>query len=116
MNRKIFGTIAAFAIGGSAALGVDCGEAPHAKLAIPNGDSAEAENIRVARVAVVAYSNEVDKYLTCMDGRASRILPYLTKEQKIRWDEDLAALHEKRREIQTEMNLAIREFRKANRQ
>jgi len=112
MKTKLLGLSLALAFTSSAAFSADCGEAPYEQPPIPNGETADAEDIRKARVAVVTYSNKVDEYLTCMDQRAPRILPYLSKEQKVRWDEDLAEVHERRRELQTQMNQAIRAFRK----
>lgn len=94
----------------------DCGEPPVDKPAVPDGASATQATIREARDAVIAYSGKVDKYLQCMDTRAASVIPYLTKEQKVRWDEDLASLHEQRRDLQTKMNEAIRAYRNAIRQ
>ena len=93
---------------------VDCGEAPMDMPSVPDGAKATADDIRNARSSVLAYSAKVDEYLACMDNRATQILPYLTKEQQVRWDEDLASLHDKRRELQTQMNAAIRAFRRAS--
>ena len=114
MRIALVGMFLALTFGNSVAFAADCGEVPHQPPFIPNGETAGEEGIRVARNAVVKYSAEVDNYLTCMDGRATNILPYLTKEQKARWEEDLADLHDKRRDIQNEMNLAIRSYRNAN--
>lgn len=115
MKNKLLGISLALAFSSSAAFAADCGEAPIEAPSVPAGETAAADDIRAARLAVVQYSNRVDAYLTCMDERATRILPFLTKEQKLRWEEDLADVHEKRRDIQTQMNLAIRTFRKASR-
>lgn len=118
MNKIRFGLMlviaAPLAFGGNAVLAADCGEAPQDTPIIPNGETATAADIRAARDAVIVFSNEVDEYLACMDERAPRILPFLTKEQKVRWDEDLAEVHERRRELQTQMNMAIRGYRRAN--
>ena len=80
---------------------------------VPNGATSDAGAIRDARNAVVAYSNAVDTFMACMDKRGTVLLPYMTKEQKQRWDEDLADLHDLRRDLQTEMNVAIRTYRKS---
>jgi len=114
MKNKLLGISLALAFS-STAFAADCGEIPYDTPTVPSGETAAADEIRQARVSIVEFSNKVDAYLTCMDQRASSILPYLTKEQQTRWEEDLADLHEKRRDIQTQMNLAIRAFRKANR-
>lgn len=113
MMRKIglIALTAAFAFGQSA-VAAECGEPPLAAPIIPNGEHSEADDIRAARTAVVDYSAEVDKYLACMDSKASLVFPYMTKEQKSRWDEDLADVHNKRRDAQTAMNEAIRAYRR----
>ncbi|WP_262691956.1 hypothetical protein [Kordiimonas aestuarii] len=80
--------------------------------AVPDGHRADADDIRTARDAVLGYSKKVDEYLTCMDQRAGDILPYLTKEQKLRWDEDLTSIHNHRRDLQVKLNEAIRAYRR----
>jgi hypothetical protein len=120
MMKKIFGIsivgfFTALMFASNAAFAVDCGEPPQQAPKIPSGETASAADIRIARVAVVAYSDKIDKYITCMDERAARITPYLNKEQKTRWEEDLANLHDVRREVQNQMNLAIRAYRKTSR-
>jgi len=114
MRIVLVGIFLAFVYGGALSA-ADCGEVPHKVPFIPSGETAGEDGIRTARDAVVKYSAEVDEYLACMDARAPRILPYLTKEQKVRWDEDLADIHDRRRDVQNEMNLAIRSYRGANR-
>lgn len=79
---------------------------------VPNGANATADDIRDARDAVLGYSKKVDEYLSCMDQRASVIVPYLTKEQKVRWDEDLTQVHNNRRDLQIKLNEAIRAYRR----
>lgn len=115
MKYKHLGIILAAAMITAPTFAADCGEEPHALPTIPSGENAEAESIRQARVAVVSFSEKVDTYISCMDARGPSILPYLTKEQKARWEEDLADLHDRRRDLQNAMNLAIRTFRKAER-
>jgi len=92
----------------------DCGQPPLDKPAIPNGATATTEHIRQARDAVVAYSEKVDKYLSCMDTWGQKIMPFMTKDQKARWAEDLASLHNGRRNLQIKMNDAIRAYRDAH--
>ncbi|MBV1901255.1 MAG: hypothetical protein KUG56_06240 [Kordiimonadaceae bacterium] len=113
MQKQIFSLLIALMLCAAPAKAADCGEAPFdAPASVPDGQSATAIEIRAARNAVIAFSAKVDTYMTCMDQRATVLLPYMTKEQKTRWDEDLANLHDKRRELQTAMNIAIRAFRK----
>ena len=91
-----------------------CGEAPQTKPNVPDGAGASMDDIRNARNRVLAYSNSIDAYLACMDTRAKSLLPYMTTEQKERWDEDLTNLHNDRRDVQLALNNAIRAYRKAN--
>lgn len=99
---------------GTPVIAADCGEPPMDQISVPDGGGANADQIRDARNAIVAYSKRVDEYLSCMDQRAAKLLPYLTKDQQARWDEDLAAVHENRRQLQIKMNEAIRAYRRAN--
>lgn len=94
-------------------LAADCGEPPMEQPPVPTGVGASTDQIRDARNAVISYSRRVDEYLTCMDQRAPTIMPYLTKDQKERWDEDLANIHEVRRQLQVKMNEAIRAYRRS---
>ena len=94
----------------------DCGEPPLDLPTIPNGTTATVDDIRVAREDVVKYSQKVDAYLSCMDKRSQALLPYMTKEEKARWDEDLTNLHNGRRDVQIKMNDAIRAYRDAHKE
>jgi len=113
MKKQLLGMIFAVVFATSPSFSEDCGEPPLDQPAIPDGAAATADEIRSARNAVVSYSAKVDEYLTCMDLRAVKLVPFMTKEQKVRWDEDLADLHDTRRELQNQMNLAIRSYREA---
>lgn len=114
MKKQLLGIIVGTCLSAPSVFAADCGEPPLDMPAIPDGSAVQAAAIRSARNAVVEYSTKVDEYLACMDQRASRLMPYMTKEQQTRWDEDLANLHEGRRELQNQMNLAIRAFRRSN--
>jgi hypothetical protein len=94
------------------AAALDCGEPPMDQPPVPNGANATSDDIRDARDAVLGYSKRVDEYLSCMDQRAAVIVPYLTKEQKTRWDEDLTKVHNDRRDLQIKLNEAIRAYRR----
>lgn len=113
MRKQFISLILAAAFGTMPVYAADCGEPPLDQPPIPDGATADADEIRAARGAVVAYSTRVDEYLTCMDQRGAKLMPYMTKEQQVRWDEDLADLHDQRRELQNQMNLAIRAYRRA---
>ena len=92
----------------------ECGEPPLSKPTIPNGTGANADDMRIARNAILDYSSKIDSYLTCMDKRASVLFTYMEEEQRKRWNEDLSNLHEERRELQKKMNEEIRAYRNAN--
>lgn len=113
MKKQFISLAIAMALGAAPAFAADCGEPPIDLPNVPEGASSDASAIRTARNAVVAFSGKVDTFMTCMDKRGTILLPYMTKEQKQRWDEDLADLHDLRRGVQTEMNVAIRAYRKA---
>lgn len=113
MKKQILGIMLAATVYAAPVAAEECGEPPYDQPAIPNGETSTAGDIRSARDAVVAYSAKVDEYLACMDTRGAKLLPYLTKEQQVRWDEDLADLHDVRRELQNQMNLAIRAYRRS---
>lgn len=100
-------------LGGSwAAVAADCGEPPLDAPNVPVGESATSEQIRIARDAVLAYSSVVDEYIACMDSRSAKLVPYMTKEQISRRQEDINELHNTRRDIQIKLNEAIRAFRR----
>lgn len=90
----------------------DCGQPPVDMPFVPAGESASANDIRSARDLVLAYSGEVDKFISCMEQRTPLIAPYMTKEQIARRQEDLNDLHNVRRDLQIKLNEAIRAFRR----
>ena len=89
----------------------ECGQQPDNMPSLPHGSAATSETIRIARDEVVAYSSDVDKWLACMDQRIAKLGPYMTKEQRQRWSEDSADVHNQRRELQVRLNEAIRSYR-----
>ena len=105
--------IAATMAASGPAIAADCGEPPMDGPTVPDGSQSDSEQIRQARDKVLGFSKQVDAYLTCMDQRAPTIMPYLTKEQQTRWDEDLAKVHDYRRELQVKLNEAIRAYRRS---
>jgi len=113
MMKTLSLVFAGFLVMSAPATAADCGEPPMDQPPVPDGSVATADQIRDSRDAIVEYSKKVDEYLTCMDQRAAKIMPYLTKEQQVRWDEDLAAVHERRRQLQIRMNEAIRAYRRS---
>jgi len=91
---------------------VDCGEPPIDAPIVPAGETISADQVRKARDDVLAYSGEVDKFISCMDQRVAAVAPYMTKEQLTRRQEDMDDLHNQRRDLQIKLNEAIRSFRR----
>lgn len=91
----------------------DCGQPPLDMPRVPNGATASADDIRQARDLVLAYSATVDEFISCMEQRTTLVAPYMTKEQISRRQEDLNDLHNERRDLQIQLNEAIRSYRQA---
>ncbi|RMD89770.1 MAG: hypothetical protein D6807_03010 [Alphaproteobacteria bacterium] len=95
---------------GAAAAAVDCGDPPMKGPAIPDGAHASRAEMLAGVNAVKAYSDAVDAYLKCKDQRALTVFQWMTEDQRRRWNEDLDAVHQRRVEVQRQMNEAIRIF------
>ena len=96
----------------SAAVHADeCGAPPVNQPVIDDTAITTTDDLRAIRDAVIAYSNTVDEWLGCMDRRMAKINPYLTKEQRNRWQQDSADMHNGRRDLQVKLNEVIRAFR-----
>lgn len=108
--RSIFSGITLSLLAATTAF-ADCGEAPTPTFTIPSGETANADEIRTIRADVLKYSEQVDAYLACMDRTGLKLLPWMTKEQQTRREEDLTNLHNNRREVQIALNDAIRTYR-----
>ena len=91
----------------------DCGQPPMTVPTVIDGSTATSETLRISRDAVLGYSDNVDAWLACMDRRIATLSPFLTKEQRNRWQEDSAKLHNDRRDLQVKLNEEIRKFRRA---
>ena len=98
------------ACGWATAATADCGMPPYEKPVIPDGGQADRDQMRSAVSEVKTFSDRDDQYLNCMDGRGAQVLPYMTKEQQQRWDEDLDTIHNDRVELQKSMNEQIRAY------
>lgn len=90
----------------------DCGQPPMSQPSVIDGATATSETLRISRDAVLSYSDNVDAWLACMDRRIASLSPFLTKEQRTRWQEDSAKLHNERRDLQVKLNEEIRKFRR----
>lgn len=94
------------------AVAEDCGAPPMETPTLPSTVTITADTLKSARERTIAYSETVDTYMTCMDQRGRKLLPYLTKDQQTRWEEDLTEIHETRRQLQITLNDIIRAYRK----
>lgn len=112
LTNKIVATALLSATLSTATFAADCGEPPLGKLSLPTTTSIDSDNLNVARDRVINYSENVDTYMNCMDQRGRKLLPYMSKDQQTRWEEDLTKVHENRRELQIALNDLIRAYRK----
>lgn len=108
------GFLGAAALMPAAAYAADCGEQPVDQPTLPDGALADADDMRVARDAVIEYSDAVDSWLRCMDDRSTKLAPFMTREQRARLSEDLSKVHLDRQVLQRGLNEQIRAYRKAN--
>lgn len=90
----------------------DCGAPPLDAPSLPSSSIITSDSLKSARNRTVSFSENVDTYMTCMDQQGRKLLPYLTKEQQARWEEDLTEVHENRRQLQIALNDLIRSYRK----
>ncbi|WP_281302152.1 MULTISPECIES: hypothetical protein [unclassified Iodidimonas] len=91
----------------------DCGDPPSNEPKIPVGKKADRDLMLKSVNAVRAYSESIDEWLACKDRRAVQVFSWMNEDQRKRWEEDLNSVHERRVEVQRQMNEAIREFNAA---
>lgn len=91
----------------------DCGEQPMDKPPVPEGAKSNRAQITEARNRIIAFSEKIDTYLACQDKRFEMLGPYMTKEQRERFSEDLKKLSDIRRDLQIDINREIRAWRSA---
>ena len=101
-------------LSGSAMAAPYCGAPPGVEPAIPDGTKVSKDGMLAGVNAVKAYSERVDGYLACKDQRAIEVFQWMNEEQRARWEEDLNAVHERRVELQRQMNESIRVFNSHN--
>lgn len=88
----------------------DCGDPPMTEPRIPNAKRSVREDMLAGVNAVKAYSEAIDAWLACKDRRAVTVFGWMNEQQRARWEEDLAKIHEDRVEVQRKMNEEIRLF------
>ncbi|WND02874.1 hypothetical protein QGN29_00670 [Temperatibacter marinus] len=88
-----------------------CGPAPQDFPVIPNAETATTKQVVEARKNILAYSQKIDVYFTCMEQRTQYIKAYMSKDQLSRYENDMTDLNNKLRDAQIEMNRVIRALR-----
>ena len=95
----------------AATYATDCGAPPLDQPVLPLKQVISPEELKNARDKTIQFSESVDAYMACMDQQGQKLLPYMTKKQQTRWEEDLTQVHENRRQIQIALNDLIRAYR-----
>lgn len=88
----------------------DCGIPPGDGPAIPNGATADMDQIRAATRAVQDYSLKVQNYLNCMQLNQDAFFLNMNEDQRERWTDDFNALADKLTETENSLNEQIRIF------
>ncbi len=88
----------------------DCGLPPRNAPTVPDGTTANDDQIRVAIRAVQDYGSQVQRYLNCMQLKQDDFFLNMNTEQRERWNEDYNALADLLAEIEGRLNEEIRIF------
>ncbi len=88
----------------------DCGLPPSGAPSVPDGATANDDQIRVAIRAVQDYGTQVQLYLNCMQLKQDDFFLNMNTEQRERWNEDFNALADLLTDIETRLNEEIRIF------
>lgn len=112
MKNHLIALIGTVFVVAHSAQAADCGEPPIDMPLVPTGEAVSGDSVRKARTEVLAYSSEVDKFISCMDDRIMKFASYMTKDQLTRRQEDIDDLHNQRRDLQIKLNEAIRTLRR----
>jgi len=85
----------------------DCGLPPAEAPMIPDGNTASAEDIRLASQAVQDYGFTVQTHLNCLELNKEAFFLNMTDPQRQRWAEDFNALADKLTALETSLNEQI---------
>lgn len=89
------------------ALAVDCGLPPAETPSIPDGATANSEEISRASRAVQEYGLKVQTYLNCLELNKEAFFLNMNEAQRARWAEDYNALADKLTELENALNQQI---------
>ena len=88
----------------------DCGLPPMNAPTVPDGATANDDQIRLVIRAVQDYGTEVQGYLNCMQLKQDEFFLNMKTDQRERWSEDYNALADLLTDIETRLNEEIRIF------
>lgn len=87
-----------------------CGFPPANNVVLPDGNTANREQIQQAIAHVQTFASVMDTYLSCLDTNRESMLMYMNKEQQTRWNEDYDKNVEALSSLQNSLNEQIRIF------
>ena len=88
----------------------DCGLPPGGAPSVPDGATANDDQIRAAIRAVQDYGTVVQRYLNCMQLKQDDFFLNMNTEQRERWNEDFNELADLLTEVENRLNEEIRIF------
>lgn len=91
-------------------LAADCPEPPQAPPDLPDGQTADRDQMLDAQRAVKSHSTEVNAYLDCLDSGRDEIFLLLNKDQQARWVEDYQNTVDRLRTLEEGYNIQVRAF------
>jgi len=88
----------------------DCGMPPADPPFIPNGSTANDDDIRVAVREVQDYGFDIQSFLNCQELNREHFFLNMNENQRERWTEDYNAMADALTEIEVALNEQIRIF------
>ena len=88
----------------------DCGLPPRSAPTVPDGATANDDQIRIAIRAVQDYGTLVQRYLNCMQLKQDDFFLNMNTQQRQRWNEDFNTLADLLTDIEARLNEEIRIF------
>ncbi len=88
----------------------DCGLPPSGAPGVPDGATANDDQIRTAIRAVQDYGTVVQRYLNCMQLKQDDFFLNMNTEQRERWNDDFNTLADLLEDIENRLNEEIRIF------
>ncbi len=88
----------------------DCGLPPISAPRVPDGATANDDQIRIAIRAVQDFGTVVQRYLNCMQLKKDDFFLNMSTDQRERWNEDYNTLADLLTETENRLNEEIRIF------